>query len=309
MIMNIVGVRVKLISNNCKIIEFIRGFNHILDIYWSEEKSSNDYDCTLTYLDQDIIGNKVIIEGYNVTYIAKWESVFRSTAIRTLLILISEKFRQHHLKQFTIHASAVSFGNKGFVFSGGQGSGKTTMAMSLTINDGFNYIANEYTILGQNNNSVSVFGATGPLSLRYESVNLSFPQIVKKIFPLDPDDSWNCKKRVDPSALKISIEYKPVELEGIFIIRLDKSGSNYFNQIDDPYKINAFLYEESSRIIKGVALPLFTPDGLAETYCPSFDSNELSFNRQKIISQLQNKVYMLSGSLDYCKSCIRNIIR
>lgn len=309
MIVDVVGIKVRLISNIEDIFVFLRGFDHILDLYYHEVSVDAEFDCTLTYLDENVDKGRVFLYGDDVLFVAPWNHVYRSTAVRTLLILIAERYRQQHCSQLTLHASAVSKGKFGYVFMGGQGAGKTTLAMEMVLNQNCSFIANEYTVIGNKNSELCLIGGAGPLSLRYESLSLSFPKLAEDLFKSVPVDAWNEKIRVNPSLVGMKIEDECVFLDKIFIINLNKNGNNYVNKMEDPYKINALLYEESSRIIKGCALPIYTPDGFVETFCPSFDTELANKNRQKLFEKMKECMYRISGTLDYCTEQIQKLMK
>lgn len=309
MIIDVVGIKVRLASNTEDIFTFLRGFDHILDLYYHEITDNGIYDCTLTYFNEDIENGKIFLCGDDVLFVAAWRSVYRSTSIRTLLILIAERYRQQHRRQITFHASAVSNGKYGYVFMGGQGAGKTTLAMEMVLNQKCKFFANEYAVIGDKKSEMYLFGGIGPLSLRYESLSLSFPELANKLFEKVPDDTWNRKIRVNPSSLGMKTENECVILDKIFIVSLNKSGKNYVNKMDDPYKINALLYEEASRIIKGCALPIYTPDGLVETFCPSFDTELANTQRQTLFEKMKNRMFMITGTLNYCTEQIQKLMK
>ena len=304
-VINLIGVKVRLCSNTEDAIAFIIGFNHILDIFYQLEQDESVYDCTLFYYDEPSTEQKIILDGDNAIFIAEWRKVFRSTSIRTIIILLAERYRQQYFNQLTLHASSFASNGKGVICLGSQGAGKTAIMMQMVIRDAFEYISNEYTVVGMTKNGISLFGASGPLSIRYESLKMSFPELINNIFKEKPTDAWQNKKRISPEQLGMKIAQTPLLLKNVYVLRLQKSGENYMEKIDDLYRLNALLYEESTRIIKGCALPIYTPEGKVSTYCPSFDTPFANLKRQHIFESLTNKVSMLSGTMDFCRETIK----
>lgn len=309
MIIDVVGIKVRLVSNTEDIFTFLRGFDHILDLYYHEILDSGTYNCTLTYFNESTEKGKIFLCGDDVLFIAAWKNVYKSTSVRTLLILTAERYRQQHRRQITFHASAVSTGKYGYVFMGGQGAGKTTLAMEMVLTRKCSFVANEYAVIGDEKSEMYLFGGTGPLSLRYESLSMSFPELAQKLFVSTPDDTWNDKIRVAPASLGMRIENKPVILDKIFIVSLNKSENNYVKKMEDPYKINALLYEESSRLIKGCALPIYTPDGFVDTFCPSFDTEWANTQRQNLFEKINSRMFMITGTLNYCAEQIQKLMK
>lgn len=299
-IFNLCGVKVRLVSNIKEAVDFLQGFDYILDMYYGIEQDKEKFDCSVFYYHTKNIKSKILIDCNDAFFWGDWKFIYRSTAIRTIIVLIAERYRQQHLTQFTLHASSVSHKNKSIVLFGGQGSGKTTTMMKLCLENNFCFCSNEHTIIGEVQDKVMLFGANGPISIRYDSLIQSFPDLITQFFRKNTTDVWNTKKRVSPTELGMESSPNSSEVKALININLNKTNSNHFFKIEDPYKIHAILFEESSRLIKGASLPIYSSDGQIRTYCPSFDSEIANQNRQRIFNLVKNKLYFLSGSIDFC---------
>ena len=74
------------------------------------------------------------------------------------------------------------------------------------------------------------------------------------------------------------------------------------------YWLSKYLYEDISRFITGIGMPLFYNDSLIKLYMPALDNIHIFNKRIDFINNLCNKdIFMVRGDLSFCCKEIEQI--
>ncbi len=239
----------------------------------------NTNEVSLDYLIKE---KKINIKGL-------WDKNFNPQSIIFSWIPWLEQLIQKE-KMYTIHSSSVSKKGKGLLFIGCSGSGKSTLALELCKEYGFNFISNDRTAIREH----EIIGGTKILNFKLGALKKYFPKYItakEELFK----NPWHSYKRLDSRDLGINLENNFVELEKIYLIRIDESVRevNSFDCLDGKYKV--LLYQELSNWIRGSNILLFN----MSKPCPNFDTDFLSAQRVELINKIVDgkKIKTLHGPL------------
>ena len=210
--------------------------------------------------------------------------------------LIEKQFGEEN--KLTAHASCVAKNGKAILFVGDAGAGKTSLALNLCINSGYELISNDKTVIGMKNGELYAFGGTKYLSLRYKTLEENLPELIS-LFGSDEIEKWSQKIRIMPREIGIKECSTVSKISDVIFLHLDNRENQLRISKGDTYHRNFKLYENFSESIRVANSTFVDKNGYTIGYVPSYDSEMIFQNRSKIIKyidEMENYKY-LSGNL------------
>ena len=200
----------------------------------------------------------------------------------------------------TVHSACVEKSDSGILILGRSGSGKTTTALNLCIENNYSLIGNDRNIIGLNNdNTLMAYEGTKFVFLRYESVKRNLEHLLH-FFPEKNIDSWLRKTKVMPEDLNIKQTSIPVEINKSYLVHIDNEQSELYVSGGDTPANRLYLNETLSMYIRGIYTTFSDKNFHANGYIPSYD-NELYYqNRVNIIDNIINNTNLeyVSGNIN-----------
>lgn len=212
-------------------------------------------------------------------------------------------------KEVTCHSACITKDNKAILFLGRTGSGKTCLTLNMCINNDFNLIANDSSILKYNDGKIYVTGGTKFVFLRYESIKRNLPFLLDVFNNRDTDmnyklsnniDTWRKKVRVLPYEIGVTVANSEVEIVKVYMVHIDENQKVLYNNLDNSLVSKLFLNEVLSENIRGVKTTFFDKNYNPSLYIPSMDTKDHYNLRQEIIASLLNDCEMeyISGNIN-----------
>lgn len=197
----------------------------------------------------------------------------------TLGVLASRliELENQEKNMFTLHSSAVEKDGKGIVLMGSSGSGKTTSAVDLCLNHGYNLVSGDLTLLGYNGNNFELIDGVKDLHLRSEIAESYFNQ----------------RSNSEKTSIRINQENKcqnPAYVNNFFYVMADNCYGNLEAAEQKKRKTAINLYTELSGLISGSAVCLLDKNGeIIPALQKSLDNQIALTNRKKAIEAIVNK--------------------
>jgi hypothetical protein len=250
----------------------LKGYDTLIPGYYTEDFSNPSK--RLVYISDknpDIKFNK---QGIRLTFPEKdlGDEILGVLASRLIEIENQEK------NMFTLHSSAVEKDGKGIVLMGSSGSGKTTTAVDLCLNHGYNLISGDLSLLRYDGNRFELLDGVKDLHLRSEIAEIYF----------------NTKSSAEKTSIRMNQENKslnPIYVNGFFYVM----GDNCYNQLEvseqKKRKTAINLYNELSGLISGSAVCLLNKNGkIIPALQESLDTQIALTNRKNAIEAIVNKI-------------------
>jgi len=215
--------------------------------------------------------------------------------------LIQYFFERERAKdgRFTTHAAAVSLNGKAVLLFGKQGSGKTSLALTLCRKYGCKLIGNDQVIIGLDKGRVATYGGTKIFRLRQSTIKYH-NQDLRKYFPDSQADEWTQHAVIKPEQIGIKPDYNiTIPIEAIYYVHLYDDERKLFMSKPSVSFSKVFLNENLSRYIRGACvIPLYGETLEMINYHKPLDSPNFFNKRRKIIDWLikQPNYSYISGS-------------
>ncbi len=256
-------------------------------------------------MEDNIFSALMLRDGQTLEIKGKSKEIIRNNTIPFMAHFMLEMQRQENSIS-TMQGAGVSLNNKAILLVGKRGSGKTSITLELCRKYNYSLIGNDLVLIGLNNNTGCLFGGTKIFSLRFSTVKYYNIDLQKYFDESKIKDEWTSRIDIYPKKLGISIEKNPVNIIKAFYVHLNNNplASLYVRKIGDAetlYMGRLFLYEELSRYIRGVCIPIFGgSEFYLGNYLPSLDKSLYHNNRLNLINWLIENLgfYYISGSMD-----------
>lgn len=206
----------------------------------------------------------------------------------------------------TMHAAAIEFSGKSILLLGKTGSGKTSIVLSLCLNNKARFIGNDIVNVGMIDDKIMTCSGSKFFRLRQESIKRNMPELLN-LFSLSKRDSWSHKIDYSPDKLGISTCDTSMEIAQSYLVHVDESMDNLYVADANTMDIKLYLNENMSRYIRGTAISIFDENSHFMGYVPSYDLPAFFVARVKLVEALIVKTRMtyISGSLnDICQYII-----
>ncbi len=203
----------------------------------------------------------------------------------------------------TMHAAAVKLSGKGILLLGKTGSGKTTITLSLCLNNKASLIGNDTVNLGIVDKSVVAFSGSKFFTLREESIKRNIPELLN-LFPLSRKDPWTHKVNFLPDKLGIDTCYNPVSVIRSYLVHVDETMDKLYIADANTMDVRLYLNENMSRYIRGTAIAIFDNQHRFMGCVPSYDLPSFFKMRVSLIERLiaKTEIIYISGNInDVCQ--------
>lgn len=183
-----------------------------------------------------------------------------------------------------IHCSVISDRDEnGIVFIGDAGSGKTSIALQLCLDNGFYFCSNDRTILEYRNGYATFLGGTREIDIRISSIKNHFTRF-KSLSPKGSNDPWREKVILTQPILRdAGINFKSRATIKQFYFVWVHPFSGYFRNKELSYKeALERLFFFSSQYVRGNGRFITCLD----RPIPSLDTLELSKKRLNSLREI-----------------------
>lgn len=209
------------------------------------------------------------------------------------------EMQRQQQRSLTAHAACVDLNGNAVLLLGKEGAGKTTLALELCLQHGASLIANDLTVIGLEQGWLMALGGTKFFFLRYESIRRNLPELLP-CFTGQSADPWLCKTKVKPADLGISTQKNPVLIRQAYMVHVDETQKEVFDDKADSLVTRLYLNENFSRYIRSTCtVMLGGKDRDFLGYIPSLDTERLYEMRKGLISAMlyQANLRYVSGPL------------
>ncbi len=215
----------------------------------------------------------------------KTEELSYGDTIPYLIQYLTERERMKR-SRFTIHGAAVAKDGNGILILGKQGSGKTSVAITLCREYGYNLVGNDLVTIGTEGNVGHLYNGTKVFRLRMSTIK-HYNRDLRRFFLTSTKgkDEWTTTASIRPVALGIGIQKSPVPIKKIVYVHLmNDPESILLATTPDLLFSRVYLHQNFSAYIKGAMItPLI---GKSLNYCgylPSLDNQRFHNARKKLI--------------------------
>lgn len=274
-------------------------------LYISKDLVNNRTDYHLIYHNSK--NPRLKCEGCNMEIYYPIEEINELSIIYPGYILLENARLQN--RAVTCHSACVEKDGKAILLLGKTGSGKTTTAINLCLNYGYNIVANDRTVLRDNGNVLEAIDGTKFIFLRYESIKRNLPDLLDLFIDKEVDinyssqnkliDTWRKKIRLLPQDLKIDICGKPSEIVKVIMLHIDESQNELITNADNSLVTRLYLNENLSATVRGLYTTFRNSKNIESLYIPPLDSEIHYQLRNDIIDKIMNQceIEYVSGQI------------
>jgi len=264
-------------------------------IAFSISKTTPSSQFRVEYSDSTV---KSIVYTENVCYIKyPWKLMNNGETLLYAAYPFLEAQRQVH-SWLTAYSAAVSLDGRGILLLGKSGAGKTSVALDMCIRYKAKIIGNDLVILGIQKDGIYAKAGTKFFYLRYESIKRGLPDLLK-YFPVNPEETWLCKKKINPDELLINKENSSVKIYSSFLVHVDNNLSSIYVKKDNNLATKLFLIENFSRYIRGSCINVLGGERFEELgFIPSYDQISFHAFRKDLANRIISGLNYISGPVN-----------
>lgn len=199
--------------------------------------------------------------------------------------------------KYFIHCAIVEKDGKATLISGEPGSGKTTLAMYLCMEKGYNFVCNDRAIIGIENGIPYIYCGTLQTHIRVGVIHEYFPSLVNKIDKEKMEKPWENKIYINPEFDELGIKVnKTSKLSNILFTStypVKDEETNLTEQREDVATLATMkVVSEYIRADRNIVLSTDYP-------FPNFDNQELAMKRMNFVKKLveETKIYTARGNI------------
>ena len=201
------------------------------------------------------------------------------------------------IDKYFLHCAIVEKNNKATLIVGEPGSGKTTLALYLCMNKGYNFVCNDRAIIGIKNGIPHVYSGTLQTHIRIGVVFEYFPSLIEKIQKEKLQKPWENKIYINPEFEELGINItKTADISNILFTSTypvsDKETTLTRQEYDVAKLATMKFFSEYIRANRNIVLSLDFP-------FPNFDKQDLAKKRMNFINTIVEKtgIYTARGNI------------
>lgn len=232
------------------------------------------------------------LTDFNVAYIARY--------------LIEKQYAEQ--QKATCHSACMCKDGQAVLLLGDAGAGKTSIAINLWKQYGYDVISNDQTVIGIKEDQLYAYGGTQFINFRYASVEQNMPFLISKLFSTIPRDKWNEKVTVLADQIGMNVVTFKTPIQQILVLHVDNRKEEVVVQEGDNWKNNFMLYQNLTENIRNSASCIVNKYGHPIGYVPSYDNFNLFQKRSNMIQKINQNAYFktVTGPLDLVLEYIEN---
>ena len=202
--------------------------------------------------------------------------------IYLIMTMLSKELNKED--KYFIHCAVVEKDNKATLIVGDPGSGKTTLALYMCMEKGYNFVCNDRAVIGIYNEKPYIYCGTLQTHIRIGTIHEYFPQLVSQINEEKLDRPWENKIYINPEFENLGVNIKHTAfIENILFTStypVQESETQLILQERDTATLSIMKYlSEYIRADRNIILSTGFP-------FPSFDSQDLAIKRIKMVNKL-----------------------
>ncbi len=244
---------------------------------------------SIEYIDSNI-ENIIVDESKNKLYLScELSKLYKPDFVYYALCMFAKEFNKKNM--YFVHCSIVEKNGEGTMLMGEAGSGKTTLALYLCTEYGYNFVCNDRALFGMKNGRPYVYASTLQTHIRVGVIEEFFPQFKSGLNMKLLEQPWKNKIYINPELDQLGV--KIVEEASIKYIYLmyTYDAPNEYAYVDkylesEKYDACLAIHEhisEYNRASRNIILTLGYP-------FPVFDNAELAMIRFKDCQEIVNNV-------------------
>ena len=215
--------------------------------------------------------------------------------------------KQYALKsRFTCHSACVEKDGQATLFLGDAGAGKTSLALRLCLDKGYNLLSNDQTVIGLKNDKLYTFAGTKFINFRYLSVKNNLPDLLYVFDGVDVKDEWSFKKTVHARDIGIGLTNEAI-IKKVYWVHATGARQLKVNTANS-FGNNIKPYQNLSSHIRGAATTFHDKKGNQIGFMPSLETMRTDNNKKDVIEKIKNldDYTSLSGGLNDIIDYIEN---
>lgn len=208
--------------------------------------------------------------------------------------------------KYFIHCAIVEKDGKATLISGEAGSGKTTLAMYLCMEKGYNFVCNDRAVIGLEDGIPYVYCGTLQTHIRVGVIHEYFPSLISKIDKEKMNRPWENKIYINPEFEELGIKVtKTAKLSNILYTAtypVKDEETNLTKQMEDVATLATMkAISEYIRADRNIVLSTNYP-------FPNFDNQELAMKKMNFVEKLVKKtgIYTARGNIKKLSDMIYN---
>ena len=247
---------------------------------------------TLRYVDAARWGADYDADTATCTFAAPWAEIEETTVLAMWLFYLSELVRQER-GEYLLHASALVRDGRAIVLFGPSESGKTTTALELCLEHGFQLFANNRARVGLRDGIPRLLYGDPVFNLRRSSLQAYSESLAGRIFSNDAADAKQ-KRRVEPAALGVEVAGPAPQVAVFAFLALDAGAlrapaDRLPAEITsrDAFRALSSLYQEITMRVRGSAfVPIALSPRSEQFFVPSLDRPDFVRARVRFLEAL-----------------------
>jgi hypothetical protein len=262
---------------------------------------------SLRYLDAPEFSASFDPRAARLTLTAPFDRISDSLLLKSILSLLVT-YQQQSDGRFALHAAAVARDDRCFVFVGPFGCGKSTLAIDLCLNHGFELIANDHLVAGMSGTVPVTVEGDGFFRLPLSSLaEYSLPLAARFFGDLSvpADEARKKKVRIAPEELGVRTAPGSRPITHYIMPTLVRDGD--FRCRDVPggvdrgttASIKNELFDRMSRVLRGKFAPMDNHLSYVNLFVPSLDEARIVQKRTQFLESLfaEARAVQIRGAL------------